>query len=121
MRVLFNIISIFIMISVIFLASLNSKLMLDFIIWSNDGAKALTHHVNLSTLMFLILLAGIFAGIFWASSFYISNKSKLKEYQRKLEKTTVQSDEDSSKVAVLEEKIKVLEKALETALNQNND
>lgn len=121
MRVFFNLISIFIMISVIFLASLNSKLMLDFILWSPDGAKALTHHINLSSVMLLVLVAGILAGIFWASSFYLSNRGKLKEYQKKLEKTSVQSEEDSSKVAVLEGKIKVLEKALESALNKGEE
>lgn len=121
MRILFNIISIIIMISVIFLASLNSKLMIDFVIWGADGTKALTHHINLATIMFFILIAGIFAGIFWSSSFYLSNKGKLKEYQKKLEKTSVQSEEDSSKVAVLEEKIKVLEKALESALGESKE
>lgn len=119
MRIFFNIVSIFIMIVVIFFASLNTQLMLDFIVWSSNGEKALTSHISLFALMLFILIAGIFAGILWASSFYLANRVKLKEYQRKLEKTSVQSDEESSKVAVLEEKIKVLEKALETALDKS--
>lgn len=118
MRIIFNLISIFIIVSVIFLASLNSKLMLDFVIWFNSGAKGFSHHMSLSALIFVIFVAGILAGIFWSSAFYLAGNKKLKEYQRKLEKTSVQSDEESSKIAVLEEKIKVLEKALESALGK---
>lgn len=121
MRILFNIISIIIMLSVIFLASLNTQMTLNFVMWSPTAKNAVIHDLSLTGLMLTILIAGILAGIFWASSFYLSNRSKLKEYQRKLEKSAVQSDEDSSKVAVLEEKIKVLEKALESALEKNND
>lgn len=46
------------------------------------------------------------------------NKSKeLEAYKRQLEKQSVFSDESSAKVKVLEQKIEVLEKALENALN----
>ena len=46
------------------------------------------------------------------------NKSKeLEAYKRQLEKLSVFSDESSAKVKVLEQKIEVLEKALENALN----
>ena len=45
------------------------------------------------------------------------NKSKeLEAYKRQLEKQSIFSDESSSKVKVLEQKIEVLEKALENAL-----
>lgn len=70
---------------------------------------------------FAILSAGFFSGAFWVASFYVSNKAKLKEYQRKLEKTSVSAESESSKVSVLEAKIEVLEKALKSALEKNND
>ncbi len=90
--------------------------MLNFVIWNSNGEAALTSHISLFALMLFTVIAGILAGILWAASFYLSNKAKLKEYKRQLEKTSVQSEEESSRVVVLEEKIKVLEKALESAL-----
>lgn len=62
------------------------------------------------------LFIGFIIGVIFMAFFYARSNKKLKEYQRKLEKTSVQSTEESSKVAVLEEKIKVLEKALQSAL-----
>lgn len=70
---------------------------------------------------FAILSAGFFSGALWVASFYVTNKIKLKEYQRKLEKTSVSAESESSKVSVLEAKIEVLEKALQSALEKNND
>ena len=43
---------------------------------------------------------------------------KLKSYKRELEKEAIASDENSAKVKVLEQKIEVLEKALENALKK---
>jgi uncharacterized membrane protein YciS (DUF1049 family) len=69
----------------------------------------------------VIFFAGVLAGFLIMTIFNFKTKNKLKEYQRKLEKTSVQSDEGSSKVEVLEAKIKVLEKALESALENKNE
>ena len=44
---------------------------------------------------------------------------KLKSYKRELEKESIASDKNSAKVKVLEQKIEVLEKALENALKNN--
>ena len=49
----------------------------------------------------------------------VKNK-KINVYQRKLEKESISSDENSAKVKVLEAKIQVLEKALENALSKND-
>ena len=117
MRLIFNIVSIVIMVSVIFLASLNTQTMVDFTVFgATKTASATIYHANLVQVILMAFIAGVFAGIFWAVAFYSPIQKKLKEYQRKLEKTSVQSDEETSKVSVLEEKIKVLEKALQSAL-----
>lgn len=115
MRIVFNIISILIVVAVIFIASLNTHTVFDFNIWTIKGAT-MVYHASLVQVILMAFVAGMLAGIFWAASFYSPVQAKLKEYQRKLEKTSVQSTEESSKVTVLEEKIKVLEKALQTAL-----
>ena len=117
MRITFNIVSILVMVTVIFLASLNTQTMIDFTVFgATKNASATIYHANLVQVILMAFIAGILAGIFWAAAFYSPIQAKLKEYQRKLEKTSVQSSEDTSKVSVLEEKIKVLEKALQSAL-----
>lgn len=64
---------------------------------------------------------GFLLGLLFMSIFYFKSKNTLKEYKRKLEKTSINSTEGSSKVAVLEAKIATLEKALQSALEKNND
>lgn len=121
MKALFTLISAIIMIVVIFLASLNLKTAFDLIVWNANGINSMHYHVSLIQVLSFFFIAGILVGALWAGTFYISLHKKLKEYQRKLEKTSVQSDEDSSKVEVLEAKIQTLEKALESALKNNNN
>lgn len=121
MKILFNIISILIIVAVVFLASLNTQTVFDMTVWGVKGTGLLTYHVSLVQIILFDFVAGLLVGIFWAAAFYIQVQKKLKEYQRKLEKTSVQSTEDSSKVSVLESKIEVLEKALKSALDKNNE
>lgn len=98
MKIIFNILSMIIVITVVCIASLNIN--------------------GLSVLILWAFAAGILLGTFWAAAFYSQIQTKLKEYQRKLEKTSVQTDEESSKIAVLEQKIQVLEKSLQSALEK---
>lgn len=119
MKIIFNIISIMIVVTVVFLASLNNQTVFDFTVWVAKGSN-IVYHASLVQVILWTFVAGILAGIFWAAAFYSPIEKKLKEYQRKLEKISVQTTEESSKVAVLEEKIKVLEKALQSALEKNN-
>lgn len=116
MKIIFNILSAILVIAVIFLSTLNTQTVFNLAFWK--GNTDIFYNVILAKLILIIFLLGLLAGIFWSASFYIQVQKKLKEYQKKLEKTSVQSTEDSSKVSVLEEKIKVLEKALQTALNK---
>lgn len=119
MRIIFNLISIVIMLIVIFIASLNTQ-SFAFTAWVANGGKVI-YHLSLATILLTFFVAGTLAGIFWAATFYSPVQNKLKEYQRKLEKTSVATNEESSKVAVLEEKIKTLEKALQSALEKGEE
>jgi Protein of unknown function (DUF1049). len=116
MKIVFYIISIVIVISVIFLAALNTQTVFNFTVWEAKGANAVIYHASLVQVILGAFVAGILAGVFWAVAFYTPIQAKLKEYQRKLEKTSVQSSEESSKVEVLEAKIATLEKALQAAI-----
>lgn len=62
--------------------------------------------------------AGIVVGSFWFAEHFMRQEDKIKAYKRELEKSSVSTSDSSSKVQVLEAKIKVLEKALEDALNK---
>lgn len=121
MRFIFTVISILIVVAVVFLAALNPNILFDFTVWNSDKTHVLTYHVDLIQILLLNFTAGILAGAFFVGSFSFSTKKKLKEYQRKLEKTCIQSTDESSKVAVLEAKIEVLEKALKSALENKNE
>ena len=66
------------------------------------------------------LLIAFFAGalvsfVLMMFLMFVKN-NKVKAYQRQLEKESITSDENSARVKVLEQKIEVLEKALEKAL-----
>lgn len=122
MKIIFNIISIFMVAAVIFLAYLNINVDLSFIIWKElNSANFLVYHSRVFQLILICFLLGLFTGTCWAASYYSQLEKKIKEYKRKIERTSVMSDEGDSRVAVLEEKIKVLENALQAALNKMED
>lgn len=121
MKIFFNLVSIFILITVLLFVSINSGTSFNFAVWGAGGQKVWLHNVSMLQIMMFTFLAGVISGIFWVSTFNFVPHKKLKEYKKKLDKTLVQSEEESSKVAVLEEKIKVLEKALESALNKDSE
>ena len=66
-----------------------------------------------------IFISGIIAGIFLMILKLNVKNDKINSYKRELEKESIASDESSAKVKVLESKIKVLEKALDSALGNN--
>lgn len=64
---------------------------------------------------------GLVSGILYMQSFVMMLNDKLKSYKRQVEKIDISDTENSSKVEVLEQKIVVLEKALKSALENNNN
>lgn len=66
-------------------------------------------------------VVGLVAGILYMQSFVMMLNDKLKSYKRQVEKIDISDTENSSKVEVLEQKIVVLEKALKSALENNNN
>ena len=67
-------------------------------------------------LLFAFLAGVIFDSIIMLLIMFGKNQ-KIYAYKRQIEKEAVISDESSARVKVLEQKIEVLEKALENALN----
>ena len=87
-----------------------------------DGLVAngqyLAKAVRISTYTVLILLSGIFVGAGTVYMFLSAQKEKVKAYQRELEKTSISGLDNASRVEVLEGKIKTLEKAFNTVIDE---
>lgn len=87
-----------------------------------DGLVAngqyLAKAVRISTYTVLILLSGIFVGAGTVYMFLSAQKEKVKAYQRELEKTSISGLNNASRVEVLEAKIKTLEKAFNTVIDE---
>ena len=64
----------------------------------------------------IVFICGLLLGIFLMNIKLNMKNDKLNSYKRELEKESIASDANSSRVKVLESKIEVLEKALENAL-----
>ena len=79
--------------------------------------------INITIGAWLLILLIYFLGELELALFFLpalmQNKEKEGAYERRLEKTSVSNEESSAKVKVLENKIQVLEKALEDALKKN--
>ena len=75
---------------------------------------ALTLNMALYTLIIFIL--GEISAIFFFAPIYTSLKEKFNAYKRELEKDSISSTTAEAKIQVLENKITVLEKALDDAL-----
>lgn len=85
--------------------------------WYQHGAY-LARPIRVSTFVTLILIAGIFVGAGTVYMFLDVAKDKVKAYQRELEKTSISGTTNASKVEVLEAKIKTLEKAFNTVIDE---
>ena len=66
--------------------------------------------------MLIAFFSGALVTFVLMTFFVFVKENKVKAYQRQLEKEAISSDENSARVKVLEQKIEVLEKALEKAL-----
>lgn len=115
MKIFLKLISLLIIVAVLYLATSNLAQVLNLALYNG------VIHVKFVYIFIGVLFAGVLAGLAWIGADYLSVNAKLKEYQRKLEKTSVNAECDNSKVSVLEAKIEVLEKALKSALEKNND
>lgn len=93
---------------------IDSQSLTNFILKNGYFTKA----IRLSTYTTLILLGGIFVGAGTVYMFYDATKDKVKAYQRELEKTSISGSNNASRVEVLEAKIKTLEKAFETVIDE---
>lgn len=89
----------------------------------NEKFAALLTNLSIHTLQFdfaiytiIVFFLGIFSVIFFFAPLYASLKTKFTAYKRELEKGSISNSNGEAKIKVLENKITVLEKALDDAL-----
>lgn len=70
--------------------------------------------------LLIVFMCGIVLGMSFVGFKLSMKNDKLNSYKRELEKEAIAADESSSRVKVLEQKIEVLEKALDNALKNSN-
>ena len=82
--------------------------------------KPLIDEINIESGLFFFLLGiyGLLGGILITYSKIINLKKEIKKICMKSEKTSIESEENTDKVKVLESKIKTLEMALKEALKK---
>lgn len=74
--------------------------------------------IRTSTLILTVLSAGLFIGAGTVYMFLSASKDKVRAYQRELERTSVSGSANASRVEVLEAKIKTLEKAFTSVVDE---
>lgn len=82
------------------------------------SGKGFTSVMRLASYSAIVLFCGIMSGAGTVYIFLSLQREKTKAYKRELEKTSVLGSENASKVDVLEAKIKTLEKAFNTVIDE---
>ncbi len=114
MRKLFFALSILVLLFAIYIIIINLNNYADIRLLSGTGGGG----IRVSLFTSFILASGLFVGAGTVYMFLDAEKEKVKIYQRELEKTSISGSDSASKVEVLEAKIKTLEKAFNTVIDE---
>ena len=117
MRRVFMAISILLLLVVIYISLINFQNYAA-VNFSTLSGQIFSRAIRVSTYTVLVLLSGIFVGAGTVYMFLSAQKDKVKAYKRELEKTSVAGADNASRVEVLEAKIKTLEKAFNTVIDE---
>ena len=117
MRRVFMAFSILLLLAIIYLCLINFEnyAAINFSTLSGD---IFSRAIRVSTYSVLIMLSGVFVGAGTVYMFLAAQQDKVKAYKRELEKTSVSGADNASRVEVLEAKIKTLEKAFNTVIDE---
>lgn len=128
MRRMTNLAAYLLMLALIYIACVNYTEVAHLQIWGLEGASALQRFgiptdalfrdTRLTWIIVGTLLSGVFIGASVVAQFYFAQKEKLDAYKRELERKMITNSSSTSKIEVLESKIKTLEIALQNALKK---
>lgn len=80
-----------------------------------------TKHINLALFAGIMYSLGLITILTFVCPLYFSLKEKFTAYKRELERGSISNSNGEAKIQVLENKITVLEKALDEALKKRNN
>ena len=119
MKKLFFFFSLIVLLAVVYLAVINTNTMVEVnYLKGTHLASDMSINIQTSIYTIAILFAGVFSGAGVVSLFLGIQKDKIKAYKRELEKSSVSKEANASKVDVLEAKIKTLEKAFTSVVDE---
>ncbi|MBR1425440.1 hypothetical protein IJ579_07760 [bacterium] len=118
MKKIFFIFSIAILLLVAYVAIMNVEASFGVNYLKAANGEYSTELVNGAFYTLLILCSGIFVGSGILSLFLGIQNDKVNAYKRELERTSISGEANSSRVEVLEAKIKTLEKAFNTVVDE---
>lgn len=119
MKKLFFFSSIVVLCAVIYIVLINPSGVINLNLLKGSTYTAdFTSEIKLSLYTIIILCAGLFSGAGVISLFLGVQQDKVKAYKRELEKTSVSGEANASKVDVLEAKVKTLEKAFSSVVDE---
>ncbi len=119
MKKLFFSLSLLVILLVVYFSIINSSNIVELTYLKGTNLVSdLTLELRVSIYTIVVLLAGVFSGAGIMSLFLKVQEDKIKAYKRELEKSTVTKEASTSKVDVLEAKIKTLEKAFTSVVDE---
>lgn len=119
MKKLFFFLSLIVLLTVVYIAIINTNTTVDInYLKGNNLTSDLDITLKTSIYTLAVLCAGLFSGAGVVALFLGIQKDKVKAYKRELEKSSVSGEANASKVDVLEAKIKTLEKAFNSVVDE---
>lgn len=119
MKKLFFFLSIVIICAVIYIILINTTGTININLLKGTSYTAdISREIQIPIYTIIVLCAGLFSGAGIVSLFLGIQQDKVKAYKRELEKTAISGESNASKVDVLEAKIKTLEKAFTSVVDE---
>jgi len=119
MKKLFFFLSLIVLLTVVYIAIINTNTTVNInYLKGNNLTSDLDITLKTSIYTLAVLCAGVFSGAGVVALFLGIQKDKVKAYKRELEKSSVSGEANASKVDVLEAKIKTLEKAFNSVVDE---
>lgn len=119
MKKIFFFLSLIVLLAVVYLAVINTTGIAQInYLHGTKMASAMATDINIAVYTLCVLFAGVFSGAGVISLFLGVQQDKVKAYKRELEKSSVTKEANASKVDVLEAKIKTLEKAFTSVVDE---
>ncbi|HCB11416.1 MAG TPA: hypothetical protein DEO94_04630 [Cyanobacteria bacterium UBA11991] len=119
MKKLFFFLSIVVLCAVAYIILINTNASFDInLIKGSAYTTDFSKNVALPLYTLIILCAGLFSGAGIISLFLGVQQDKIKAYKRELEKTSISGEANASKADILEAKIKTLEKAFSSVVDE---